>query len=92
MKTKLPRLKSGDAIEVQWVDAVSHENADWITEEDYTERDGGMPIVSVGIYIQKKDGCIKLCGERHTKEGYIARVARCFDIPLGCIKSIRKLI
>ena len=88
---KIPKLKPGDAIEVVWIDACSHDNGEWIVEDEYTERDGGMLINSVGIYLQTKGECVMFAGDRHVKDGFRTRVARCFDIPLGCVKSIRRL-
>jgi hypothetical protein len=88
---KIPRLNPGDAVMISWIDACTHENGSWMNEDEYTGREAGVPITSIGIYVKRGKDCIMITGDRHEREGFTTRVARCFDIPLGCIKSIRRL-
>jgi len=83
---KIPRLKPGDAIEVRWLD--SHFRGEgWMGEGEITE--GEMFVIrSVCIYMGRDSHYINTVADRcETEEG----VMRDLKIPIGCIKSIRKI-
>lgn len=85
---KIPRLKHGDSIEVVWIDAHFRTDKGWMDEGEVSE--------DIPVYIRS------VCQFRSLDKEYLNTVADISDtepegvmrdlrIPLGCIKSIRKL-
>ena len=92
---KRPKLKRGDFVEIDWLDAATHEDGGWMSEEDFIESPPGMPVKTVGIYIAKTKNrnipCYRIVGNRHSSQECTVRVVNCIDIPVGCMEGIRKL-
>ena len=84
---KIPRLSLGDAIEVIWPDAHFRAEPGWSAEEDIDDGQG-VTIRSVCIYIGKdKDYLHTVADRSEDADG----VMRDLKIPIGGIKSIRRL-
>lgn len=88
---KKPSIRRGDAIEVLWVDSATHEGGSWMSEDEFLEREEAQEIRTVGIFLTRRKGLVKLCGDFSDREGYVTKIGRCHEIPLGCIKNVRKL-
>jgi len=84
---KIPRLKLGDAIEVIWLDSHFRAEPGWTTEGDIDDGQG-VTIRSVCIYIGKDKDYLHTVADRSED---MSGVMRDLKIPVGCIKSIRKL-
>ena len=88
---KIPKFKPGDAIEVIWMDANSPKEVVWQTVSDFISDSPKMEIISRGTFITKRKGYIRIAGEISSSEHYEDVVNRVFNIPIGCIRSIRPL-
>ena len=88
---KFPKLKPGDGIKVIWMDANSPKEVVWQTAREFVATSPKMKITSRGSFIEKRKGYIRIAGEISSSEDYEDVVNRVFNIPLGCISSIRRL-
>ena len=86
---KIPALKKGDDIRVEWNDAMTPNVANWMGPEDRVDfREDIKPNRNTGIYLGKDKTylhmCLCLSAELEDSIGYML-------IPMACIASIRKL-
>lgn len=88
---KWPCLSPGDVVQVRWIDANSPPNCLWQTVQEFKEDSLIMEILSVGYFIESRDGYLRLSGERSASKDYQEVVDRVFNVPLGCIKSIKRM-
>jgi len=88
---KLPKLKHGDAIQIRWEDANSPPENEWVSVEEFKVTSPRMEILSVGFFIEQRDGYVRMSGERSDSEEFVEVVLRVFNVPLGCVKSVRRL-
>ena len=88
---KIPKLKPGDAVEVVWLDANSPKDSVWQTVSGFMADSPKMEIISRGSFVEKRKGYIRIAGEISSSEDYEDVVNRVFNIPIGCIMSIRRL-
>jgi hypothetical protein len=86
---RLPKLKSGDAIEVIWIDTQTPKVSGWMTIDEYMAfRSMPMTMKSVGIFVENDNDYIGLCGCMDVDGDESTLI---MAIPIGCIKSIRRL-
>jgi hypothetical protein len=88
---KIPRLKPGDPVLVTWVDANSPKDTTWVEKDDFRQDSPIMEILSLGFYIEKKMKYIRMSACRSESDDYNEVLNRTVNIPIGCIKSIRRL-
>lgn len=86
---KLPKLKRGDSIRVEWWDAMTPRESNWMGPEERVDfRDGIEPNVNTGIYLGSDKLYLYIClcldAEMEYCVGFML-------IPIGCIKTARKL-
>ena len=86
---KIPRLKPGDAIEVIWIDACVHSGGGWMALDEFTGCEP-LEIRTVSIFVERTDEVLKLAADYIDDEDNPMRCGRSQDIPLGCIKSVRR--
>ena len=89
---KIPKLKPGDAVEVIWLDANSPKESEWQTMTGFMADSPTMEIISRSSFVEKQKEYIRIAGEISSSDDYADVVNRVFNIPLGCIKSIRRLV
>jgi ribulose bisphosphate carboxylase small subunit len=88
---KWPILSIGDVIQIKWIDANSPPNCLWQTVKELKEESPIMEILSVGYYVETRNEYIRLSGERSASKKHQEIVDRVFNVPIGCIKSIRRM-
>lgn len=86
---RLPRLKIGDIIEIQWQDSAG--TPGWMNETEIREQGAPASVRSIGYYMGKRHGSAIIAGDRQLDDGYVSRINRGESIPLGCIISVRCL-
>ncbi len=85
---KIPTLKAGDAIEVIWIDSHFVGDKGWMSKEEAVDETREIIIRSVCQYLAKDKQYLYTVADRsQTDDG----VMRDLKVPLGCIKSIRRL-
>lgn len=85
-----PKIKKGNLIEVVWLDSYTEEANCWVTPREA----GHSELVvarSVGYYIGKAKGLIRLAADQLYEEDKVTRVNRLMAIPRGCVTEIRRL-
>jgi hypothetical protein len=85
---KIPKLKIGDMLLIQWIDAHCPKPNAWATLEECDEQPTKMNISSLGFFIDKRDGYIRISGEFSGSEECMDVVNRIINIPIGCIESV----
>jgi len=88
---KIPKIKVGDCIEIEWIDSNSPHPTAWICPKDLILRNPVMRIFLVGYFFYKREGYLCITGDKAISEDFVDVLNRVFYIPFGCIKSIRKL-
>ena len=84
-----PCLRPGDAIEVIWIDTQTPKESGWMGPAEYQAfRKTPMTMRSVGMFKDKDKDYLGVCGCMDTDGDEITLV---MSIPVGCIKSVRKL-
>ena len=83
-------MKTGTLIEVVWVDANSPRVNKWDVVEDYIAESPVMEILSCGYFVEKRDGYLRMVGDRSCTEEFEEVVNRVFNIPLGCVRKIHQ--
>jgi len=87
---KIPKLKQGDAVEVIWIDTQTPKESGWMGAEEYTAfRSAPMKMRNIGIYREHDKEYLGLCGCMDVDGEETTLI---MAIPLGCIKSIRRLV
>jgi hypothetical protein len=81
-------MNSGDVIEVLWVDANSPRESRWELVDDYVSDTPVMEIFSCGYFVEKKDGYLRMVGDRSGQDIFEEVVNRVFNIPLGCVRKV----
>lgn len=87
----LPKIARGDAVEIVWIDSSFYEGGAWVDEDSFLGEKSELAITTVGIFLKRARKTIKLCGDRYGNDDIVIRTARCFEIPIGCVKKIRRL-
>ena len=85
---KIPRLKKGDAIEIEWIDAHFRSDPGWCDEEEFIDAEP-VVIKSVCQYVSRDRDYINTVSDRSGTDP--VGVMRDLRIPKGCIVSLRKL-
>lgn len=81
------RLKRGDLLEIIWHDAWCPEIKGWIDNHD----EGVLEVRTVGIFWNQNKEYIYTYGSLTTSDEFSTLMGNPFNIPKGCIKSIRVL-
>lgn len=85
---RLPKLKLGELIEVEWVDAVS--DSAWFERKDFKWPE--MRATTIGYYLDKCDIAIvvvdSLFDDYEKENGTVGGFS---TIPLGMITAVRKI-
>jgi hypothetical protein len=86
---KIPALKRGDSIGIEWDDAMTPDMAHWMDASDRVDfREDIKPNRLTGIFLGKDKKYLHVClctdAEMDESIGYML-------IPVSCITSIRKL-
>ena len=84
-KTYFHRLKKGDIVEIIWIDAWCPDIKGWITVHESEE----LEIKTVGIFWEQNKEYIYTYGSMSTSEQFTTTLGNPFNIPKGCIKSLR---
>ena len=79
---KLPRLKAGDRVSVEWFDAFELCES-WSQEVDYAAE---YPVTSLGAYLFTGKRYMAISGDVG-----VGAVGRVFYIPLGMVSRVRKI-
>jgi len=88
---KIPKLKIGDMLLIEWFDAHCPNPNSWVTLSECDEQPTEMAISSLGFFIDKRDGYIRISGEFSGSDICLDVVNRIINIPIGCIKEINVL-
>jgi len=88
---KLPKLKIGDMVLVKWVDAHAPEPNSWTTIAGLDDQPIVLGISSLGFFLESRDGYLRVCGEFGGSDVCLDVITRVFNIPLGCIESVKVL-
>ena len=88
---KIPKLKPGDAVEVVWLDSNVPDGGGWRKESAFISDTSHLEIESACFLIKKDKEYIYTASDRFRGDEFIKSINRCLKIPLGCIKSIRRL-
>ena len=83
-------MKAGTLIEVVWIDANSPRDTKWELVEDFRLDSPTMEILSCGYFVEKRDGYIRMVGDRSCTDEFEEVVNRVFNIPLGCVRKIHQ--
>jgi len=81
------RLKRYDVVEIIWLDAWSPKTSGWLDEHDA----GQMKIRTVGIFWDQTKDYIYTYGAISMTDEFCTLFGSPFNIPKGCIKSVRVL-
>jgi hypothetical protein len=88
----MKKLRKGDLVSVFWLDAYPAGDG-WIDPEELGDRfDGVYRIHSVGIYMGRVKGYLRMVqsmGDGGDK--FDGGMVGGFSIPLGCIESVKKV-
>ena len=85
---RLPKLKRGDAILVEWTDASFREDAGWFDENEFLELPPVI-ITSVCHFVKKDKDYLYTVSDRSKTEP--VGIMRDLRIPIGCIKQVKKI-
>lgn len=85
---RLPKLKRGDAILVEWTDASFRENAGWCDENKFLELPPVI-ITSVCHFVKKDKDYLYTVSDRSQTEP--VGIMRDLRIPIGCLRRVTKL-
>ena len=85
---RLPKLKRGDAILVEWIDAHFRSDAGWCDEDEYIELEP-VTITTVCQYIMRDKDYIYTVADRSQTEPI--GIMRDLRIPIGCLRKVEKL-
>lgn len=78
-------LKSGNLVEITWLDACFYNDSVDISEDAYKR--GGETLFLVGWVYAKNENCVIICGELNEKRG----ANRDFNlIPLSLITNVKR--
>ena len=88
---KLPNLKIGDMLLIRWCDAHAPRPDLWTAIEDLDEYPIEMGISSLGFFLDKRDGYVRISGEFSGSDVCLDVVNRVLNIPIGCMKSVKVL-
>lgn len=88
---KVPKIETGDLIEVMWIDANSPRSCFWMTEGELADRLPRMEIRSVGYFFREIDEYLVMKGDMSDSDEYEKVINRVFSIPVGCITEIHRL-
>ncbi|HNQ97807.1 MAG TPA: hypothetical protein PKH81_06930 [Treponemataceae bacterium] len=85
---RLPKLKRGDAILVEWIDAHFLSDAGWRDEAEYVELEP-ITITTVCQFIMRDRDYIYTVADRSKTEPI--GIMRDLRIPIGCLRRVTKL-
>ena len=89
---KLPKnLTPGDLLKISWVDANSPDTRSWTTTNDFRDTNPVMEIESVGFFVEKRKGFIRIAACKSGGDEYVETINRTFNIPTGCITRVKKV-
>lgn len=88
---KIQKLKPGDLIKITWIDANSPDPHSWIATENFRDTNPIMEIESVGFFIEKRAGFIRVAACRSSESEYTEVINRTLNIPVGCTRKVRKV-
>ena len=85
---RLPKLKRGDAILVEWIDAHFRSDAGWCDEDEFL---GLSPVIitSVCHFVKKDKDYLYTVSDRSQTEP--VGIMRDLRIPIGCLRRVTKL-
>lgn len=87
---KSGKIKRGTLVAVSWLDANSPRENGWVSEGEFRADSPKMKVVSVGFFSEFRKGYIRLAGDWSESKFYTDNVNRVFNIPLGCVLTVRK--
>ena len=85
------KLKPGDPVVVRWIDANSPTSNTWMAVSDFKDSRPTMEILSLGFFVEERRKYIRLAANRSDTDEYVEVANRVFNIPIGCVKSVRRL-
>ncbi len=89
-KTKKVKLIKNAPYEIEWVDTFTYNG--WFTEKEIDEKVNNSSVcLSIGYFIKEKNGFIILAGGREIGSDDFLPYNTPKFIPIGYIKSIRRL-
>jgi len=88
---KIPSLKRGDMVSIKWRDANSPRETVWMMADEFLQDTPVMEIYSVGYFVEKRDGYLRMVGEKSISDDFEEVVNRVFNIPVGCVVDVKRL-
>jgi hypothetical protein len=86
----MKKYTPGELLKITWIDANSPDTRSWTTVDSFRDTNPVMEIESVGFFIEKKNGFIRIAACKSGGDEYEETINRTFNVPIGCIKKIRR--
>lgn len=88
---KFPKLRAMDRVVVTWIDANSPAEQAWIDLDELKGSDFEFRIESVGCVAAATKDYISLVADQCVNPEFKNVVSRVVNIPMGCIKKVKKI-
>jgi hypothetical protein len=89
---KIPKIKVGEPIEVEWYDAGYDDNdpISWTSLQAMTDLEE-IKIKSIGFFVKVTKNTLFFCMSMEEREKGDSYISNKGQVPLGCIKTLTKL-
>lgn len=89
---KIPKLKVGDKVLVEWIDSFTPNHSDWMDGEGLDDHlRTNLAILTLGFYVGQDKRFLHLCATVGMADGEISGYLNPLTIPVGCIEKVKKL-
>ena len=93
IKTTLKKLKRGDVISIDWIDAgdLDDSPSSWFSQEDAEKVFKEMPVQTIAVYFVNGKENLFLVRDTEKQDIKVPHYNGACVIPIGCIRSVVNL-
>ena len=92
IKTTLKKLKRGDVVSIDWIDAVDLDDSpsSWFSEADAEKVFKEIPVETIAVYFGHGKENLFLVHDTEKQDLSFLYYSGACVIPIGCIRSVEK--
>ena len=91
IKTTLKKLKRGDVVSIDWIDAGDLDDSRWFSQEDAEKVFKEIPVQTIAVYFGHGKENLFLVRDTEKQDISFPYYIGACVIPIGCIRSVEKL-
>lgn len=94
MKPKIPKLKKGDMVLIEWTDTNVPLSTDWMSDKEHSDwvaQEAGSVVKTIGFFISKDKNFISLVGDINAEECDSEAYLRPINVGIGYIAKLTVL-